>query len=48
MLEYIHLNPVRARLVQPEFARSTLDYPWSSRRARLRPAAGQVAPMAGG
>ena len=30
LLDYIHLNPVRARLVKPERQMSVLDYSWSS------------------
>lgn len=30
LLDYIHLNPVRARLVRPDQHQSVLDYPWSS------------------
>jgi REP element-mobilizing transposase RayT len=30
LLDYIHLNPVRARLVKPVSSQSVLDYPWSS------------------
>ena len=30
LVDYIHLNPVRARLVRPKDGRSVLDYPWSS------------------
>lgn len=30
LLDYIHLNPVRAGLVQVSEGRSVLDYPWSS------------------
>jgi len=30
LLDYIHLNPVRAGLVKPESGESVLDYPWSS------------------
>jgi len=30
LADYIHLNPVRARLVQPKKSQSVLDYPWSS------------------
>jgi putative transposase len=30
LLDYIHLNPARARLVNPERAQSVLDYAWSS------------------
>jgi len=30
LLDYIHLNPVRARLVNPQSRQSVLDYPWSS------------------
>jgi REP element-mobilizing transposase RayT len=30
LADYIHLNPVRARLVLPKKGRSVLDYPWSS------------------
>ena len=30
LLDYIHLNPVRAGLVKPGSAGSVLDYPWSS------------------
>jgi len=43
LLDYLHLNPVRARLVQPRLEESVLDYPWSSIAggyalpARLRP-----------
>lgn len=30
LMDYIHLNPVRARLIQPGKKQSVLDYPWSS------------------
>ena len=30
LVDYIHLNPVRARLVRPKKGQSVLDYPWSS------------------
>jgi putative transposase len=30
LADYIHLNPVRARLVQPNQGPSVSDYPWSS------------------
>jgi REP element-mobilizing transposase RayT len=30
LADYIHLNPVRARLVLPKRGQSVLDYPWSS------------------
>jgi len=30
LADYIHLNPVRARLVVPKKGQSVLDYPWSS------------------
>ncbi|MDI1310912.1 transposase [Prosthecobacter sp.] len=30
LMDYIHLNPVRARLVQPRQGQSVVDYPWSS------------------
>ncbi len=30
LLDYIHLNPVRARMVRPKDGQSVLDYPWSS------------------
>ncbi|MGA3171316.1 MAG: transposase [Chthoniobacteraceae bacterium] len=30
LLDYIHLNPVRAGLVKPRSGQSVLDYPWSS------------------
>ncbi|MEY5011076.1 MAG: hypothetical protein RLZZ253_2215 [Verrucomicrobiota bacterium] len=30
LADYIHLNPVRARLIQPKRGQSVLDYPWSS------------------
>jgi putative transposase len=30
LMDYIHLNPVRARIVQPKRGQSVLDYPWSS------------------
>jgi len=30
LADYIHLNPVRARLVGPKKGQSVLDYPWSS------------------
>jgi REP element-mobilizing transposase RayT len=30
LLDYIHLNPVRARLIKPKAGQSILDYPWSS------------------
>ncbi|TDU71184.1 REP element-mobilizing transposase RayT [Prosthecobacter fusiformis] len=30
LMDYIHLNPVRAGLVRPKAGQSLLDYPWSS------------------
>ena len=30
VIDYIHLNAVRARLVKPAAGQSVLDYPWSS------------------
>ena len=30
LMDYIHLNPVRARIIQPKAGQSVLDYPWSS------------------
>ncbi len=30
LMDYIHLNPVRAGIIQPEAGQSVLDYPWSS------------------
>jgi hypothetical protein len=30
LMDYIHLNPVRARLVKPRDGEGVLDYPWSS------------------
>lgn len=30
LMDYIHLNPVRAKLVKPARQQSVLDYPWSS------------------
>lgn len=30
LMDYIHLNPVRARIIQPKRGQSVLDYPWSS------------------
>jgi len=30
LLDYIHLNPVRARIVRPAAGQSLMDYPWSS------------------
>ena len=30
LMDYIHLNPVRARIIRPEANQSVLDYPWSS------------------
>jgi hypothetical protein len=30
LLDYIHLNPVRAGIVKPKRGESVLDYPWSS------------------
>ena len=30
LLDYIHLNPVRAKLVKPGRGQSVLDFPWSS------------------
>jgi REP element-mobilizing transposase RayT len=30
LLDYIHLNPVRARLLAPRRGQGVLDYPWSS------------------
>lgn len=30
LLDYLHLNPVRAKLIKPSAGQSVLDYPWSS------------------
>jgi REP element-mobilizing transposase RayT len=30
LLDYIHLNPIRARIIKPSAGQSILDYPWSS------------------
>jgi len=30
LIDYVHLNPARARLIQPGEKQSLLDYPWSS------------------
>jgi putative transposase len=30
LLDYIHINPARARLVNPQGGQSIMDYPWSS------------------
>jgi len=30
LLDYIHLNPVRARMIRPKEGQSVMDYPWSS------------------
>ena len=30
LVDYIHLNPVRARIIQPRAGQSLLDYPWCS------------------
>ncbi len=30
LMDYIHLNPVRARMIRPKEGQSVLDYPWSS------------------
>lgn len=30
LMDYIHLNPVRARIIRPKAGKSVLDYPWSS------------------
>jgi hypothetical protein len=30
LMDYIHLNPVRARIIWPKAGQSVLDYPWSS------------------
>ena len=30
LLDYIHLNPVRARIIRPDKEQSILDFPWSS------------------
>jgi hypothetical protein len=30
LMDYIHLNPVRARMIRPKAGQSVLDYPWSS------------------
>ncbi len=30
LLDYIHLNPVRARIIRPDREQSILDFPWSS------------------
>ena len=30
LVDYIHLNPVRGRLIRPKKGQSVIDYPWSS------------------
>jgi hypothetical protein len=30
LMDYIHLNPVRARIIRPKARQSVLDYPWCS------------------
>ena len=30
LVDYIHLNPVRAKIIKPKARQSVLDYPWSS------------------
>lgn len=30
LMDYIHLNPVRAKLIRPDKGESVLDFPWSS------------------
>lgn len=30
LMDYLHLNPVRAKMVRPKAGQSVLDYPWSS------------------
>ena len=30
LMDYIHLNPVRARMIRPKAGQSVMDYPWSS------------------
>ena len=30
LMDYLHLNPVRARIIRPKAGQSVLDYPWSS------------------
>jgi hypothetical protein len=35
LLDYIHLNPVRAGLVKPQSRQSVMDYPWNSVAARV-------------
>jgi putative transposase len=30
LMDYIHLNPVRARIIRPKAGQGVLDYPWSS------------------
>ena len=30
LMDYLHLNPVRAGIIRPEAGESVLDYPWSS------------------
>jgi REP element-mobilizing transposase RayT len=30
LMDYIHLNPVRARIIRPKAGRSVMDYAWSS------------------
>ena len=30
LMDYIHLNPVRARIIEPRGGQSVMDYPWSS------------------
>ena len=47
LLDYIHLNPVRAGLISPAQGQSIMDYPWSSvAGAYIRPPRERVAWMA--
>jgi putative transposase len=44
LMDYIHLNPVRARLIRPEKEQSVLDFPWSSVAGGYALAPGRRAP----
>lgn len=44
LVDYIHLNPVRARLIQPRKKQSTLDFAWSSLAGGYALPAGKRAP----
>jgi putative transposase len=41
LMDYIHLNAVRAKLIQPGKGQSVLDYAWSSLASEMNPQANQ-------